>query len=62
MKKRWRVYFNRRENFPCVWSIDNGDASTEINVQGVMFADIANVLSVYKSDAVPCAWFELEAR
>jgi hypothetical protein len=28
----YRLYFNRCEDWPQIWSIDSGDASTECNV------------------------------
>ena len=31
----YRIYFNRKENAPCVWSIDEGTPATEVNVQWV---------------------------
>jgi hypothetical protein len=31
----YRLYFNRCEDFPQIWSIDEGDISTEVNVIGV---------------------------
>ena len=30
----YRLYFNRCEDFPQIWSIDEGDISTEVNVSG----------------------------
>ncbi len=31
---RYRLYFNRCEDFPQIWSIDEGTVATEINVCG----------------------------
>lgn len=32
----WRIYFNRHREAPQVWSIDQGDQSSEVNVQKVV--------------------------
>jgi len=31
--KKWRIYFNKKEDYPCIWSVDQGSARTEIRVQ-----------------------------
>lgn len=64
---RYRVYYNRAVDWPQCWSVDQGDQTTEINVQGVkLFADSRTVT---QPDAVraatdakvsPAAWLEVE--
>lgn len=39
MNKRWRIYFNRKEDYPCIWSVDEGSAASEIRVQGLVITD-----------------------
>jgi len=39
----YRVYFNAKEAFPYVWSIDQGTPATEIKVKEVHFHDIQGV-------------------
>jgi len=62
----FRVYFNRKNEFPQVWSIDYGTQESEINVQRVELINCTAV-TVYKTEGVtdfndmPCAWFEVEA-
>jgi hypothetical protein len=36
--KTWRVYFNRREDWPMVWCVDEGDISSEIRCHWVDFS------------------------
>jgi hypothetical protein len=58
---KYRVYFNRAEDAPQVWSIDEGSHSSEINVQAVVAFTTAD--SNYNLSAVypePKAWFEYE--
>jgi len=63
---KFRVYFNRKNEFPQVWSIDYGTQESEINVQRVELNG-CNATTVYKPEGVtdfnsmPCAWFEVEA-
>ncbi len=58
----YRVYFNRCVDFPQVWSVDEGDVSTEINVQGISVSSL-NVWvewvydpSIPTNDREPRAW------
>lgn len=55
-----RVYFNRRQEAPCVWSVDLGDPSSEICVQSVQIN--ATSLTVYNgktaNDHEPVAWVQ----
>ena len=65
--KVWRVYFNRAVEAPQVWSIDQGDQTSEINVQGVRFT--LGVVAVTKFDphvrlnntTAPRGWIEVLA-
>jgi hypothetical protein len=34
---KFRVYWNRAQDFPKVWSIDDGNISNEVNVERVFF-------------------------
>jgi len=65
-RKVWRVYWNRIEEAPQVWSVDQGDVSTEINVQWVGFSNVIGILSAQdlkNTDArKPTGWFQFEAR
>lgn len=61
---RYRVYFNRSEDAPQVWSLDEGSHASEINVQGIQVAGNVPLASAYNPAAElpePKAWFELEA-
>lgn len=68
MLKRYRVYFNRELDFPQAWSVDEGDQSTEINVNGfhILGADcFSKVLSVEERAGVnpthsPLAWLQVD--
>ena len=64
----YRLYFNRCEDFPQIWSIDEGSVDTEINVvdftippgcamKGGRAADFATC-----SAREPKAWVEIDAR
>jgi hypothetical protein len=66
--KKWRVYFNRRREAPQVWSVDEGDQTSEVNVQWVAFRSISFDRSSFaadipeaEADTKPAAWFEFEA-
>lgn len=57
-----RMYFNRSNDYPQVWSIDQGSHASEINVQFIKLR-VLPVVSKYDNDAVypePKAWFEVE--
>jgi hypothetical protein len=55
-----RVYFNKRNDWPLVWSVDDGDQKNEINVNHATFNDFGR--TVYSGDPVsetsPVAWIE----
>lgn len=55
-----RVYFNRREDFPCVWSIDNGDQSNEVISPTVYFksAGRSTYTGQLRNPNYPVAWLE----
>lgn len=40
MTKTYRVYFNRKSEWPTIWSIDEGAQTSEINVQGFVLEDV----------------------
>lgn len=67
--KAYRIYFNRKEDYPCIWSVDEGTAESEIRVRGVVIMD---GLSSYTSSTIglrppagsdlknePSAWIEV---
>ena len=55
----FRIYFNRSEDVPFVWSVDQGDVSTESKVQQVSVFGV-NLLSDFRGTAdnehEPRAW------
>lgn len=57
----YRVYFNRWADAPMVWSVDQGDISTEINVSAIHMDAPCTTGSNPACDNVrePRAWFEL---
>lgn len=57
-----RVYYNRSNDFPQVWSVDQGSHASEINVQFIKLR-VLPVTSCYNPDAQypePKAWFEVQ--
>lgn len=59
-----RMYFNRSNDFPQVWSVDQGSHSSEINVQFIRLR-VLPVTSRYDPDAEypePKAWFEVDGQ
>jgi hypothetical protein len=63
---RYRVYFNRLNEAPQVWSVDEGDQSSEINVSSVAIAGCEMHSAVNLDETVnrdrPKAWFEVDGR
>ena len=63
--KHFRAYFNRHREQPQVWSIDEGDQSTEINVSSFAVNAGCIVASRYNGDKPnedsPSAWIEIHA-
>lgn len=70
---RYRVYYNRTENEPQVWSVDEGDQSTEINVTGIKFHGVDAVAhrvgswvrsqpGLFTPGVSPTGWFSVESR
>lgn len=57
----FRVYFNRSSD-PQKWSVDEGDASTEVTVMGVEILQLSMVTRwLADKDVQPCAWVEVWA-
>jgi hypothetical protein len=59
---RIRMYFNRANDFPQVWSVDQGSHASEINVQAIHLYALPLVTG-YNPDAEypePKAWFEVD--
>lgn len=57
-----RVYFNQKEDYPNVWSIDDGYQANEINVSSVVMQGVSAVRysgeARDKNKALPVAWIE----
>ncbi len=56
------MYFNRANDFPQVWSVDQGSHASEINVQRIVLR-VLPVTSGYDPTATypePKAWFEVD--
>jgi len=72
MIKKYRLYFNRKEDFPCLWSIDEGSAASEIRVQGIVLTGVGLAWTECHKGLIapagcdvnnePSAWIELHAR
>jgi hypothetical protein len=71
-RKRWRAYFNRRDDFPILWCVDNGTIATQFRVRNVVFIGVhgwfASDLGIKRADRrkgrpnEPVGWFEFDAR
>lgn len=60
-KRKWyRVYYNRKREAPQVWSIDEGDQTSEINVRAVEIkARMTTNSDLSNTDAdKPTVWIE----
>jgi hypothetical protein len=61
--KTYRVYFNRLNEAPQVWSVDEGDQATEINVTRIALVDCSAETHVNLAETdtenKPKAWFEV---
>jgi hypothetical protein len=60
-----RVYFNQKEDYPLVWSVDDGSQQNEFNVPSVVVQGVGytRYLAMPKSEDCPAAWLEFhEAR
>jgi hypothetical protein len=59
----FRVYWNRRAEKPCVWSVDDGSQDGEINVQAIKLhrCDVESHWDpdVPKNPDTPSAWFTI---
>lgn len=66
--KTYRVYFNRKQDYPLVWSIDEGTQATETNVSDVVIiASYTSTKSRINDGTIdvnntPLAWLEVEAQ
>ena len=64
---RYRLYFNRCEDFPQIWSIDEGTVATEVNVIGFEMvgclarSDRAEDFAALDSVREPKAWLAVDA-
>jgi hypothetical protein len=66
--KTYRVYFNRKAEWPQVWSVDEGHQDSEISVQAVEIRPGAVAISKamnpeecsrFDKDIKPYAWLEV---
>lgn len=60
--RRYRIYFNRLNEAPQVWSVDEGDQATEINVIAVclLYCEVRTYTNLAEIDeASPKAWIEV---
>jgi hypothetical protein len=60
---KYRVYYNRSEDAPLVWSVDEGSHASEINVQNVVL--VAAATTRFNPDAQlpePKAWLEISGQ
>ena len=58
----YRVYYNRTEDFPQCWSVDEGNQATEFNVCGIVIKGVTIMTQVAPPDTqvrgkAPRAWF-----
>jgi len=62
--KRWRIYFNRIEDAPQIWSVDEGSHASEINVQGIQIIsrDTETGQNLEAKDPEPKAWMWVVGR
>ena len=64
----YRAYYNREADFPQVWSIDEGDISSEINVLGFQLGHGVRAWServpdftAINAEREPKVWLSIEA-
>lgn len=61
--KNYRLYFNRKNECPQVWSIDEGDQSSEVNVQWFSLLG-CTAASIYNhgvaNEDTPVAWIAVK--
>lgn len=60
----FRAYFNRLNEAPQVWSIDEGTQASEINVKGfVVYNCVVTARANYQkpNNDSPVAWIEIDA-
>jgi len=55
-----RLYFNHRNDFPNVWSVDDGDPANEVKVAEVVIEGIglAKFNGEARKEYAPVAWIE----
>lgn len=56
-----RVYFNRKEDFPKVWSVDDGHQANEIMVSSIITQGLSRYVwsgVIKHSETEPRAWVE----
>jgi hypothetical protein len=59
----YRAYYNKTEEYPFCWSIDNGTQQTEVNVMAVIILPpcvaTTHCLDERPNDDSPVAWLEV---
>lgn len=64
--RRYRIYFNRLNEAPQVWSVDEGDQSSEINVSEVRLIGVSAQSEVNLDETVnhdrPRCWFAVTGK
>lgn len=61
----FRVYYNRRSDYPFIWSVDEGTQETEVNVTDVELTRVSAKTRFDRhvprgSTETPSCWFEVE--
>jgi hypothetical protein len=67
---RYRLYFNRKSEFPCCWSVDEGTQETETNIIGFVLDGVraeSQVMTtaergILDPNNVPFAWMNVTGR
>lgn len=57
----YRVYYHKRENAPQVWSVDSGDSSSEIHVQGFELSNtvVESCTAPEAKHGEPAGWLQV---
>lgn len=58
IKGKWRVYYNMKEDYPFVFSIDDGTSETEQNFTSIAVNGHGEMK--YDSNVQPHCWLEVE--
>lgn len=58
----WRIYFNKRSEFPLIWSVDSGKGTQEIKVKDARLHRVTGITRYDPSGdnvTTPTAWVEI---